>query len=78
MRGWRQLQIIPLALTVSITVNAAVGWPSWLVINTPVPPLLTQLGGVASFGLSAWFMWIIVQNTKLRAAAPALAGILQN
>ncbi len=80
MRGWRQLQIIPLVLTVSVAVNAAVGWPSWLVINTPVPPLVIQLGGLASFGLSAWFMWIVVQNTILRATAKAgpRAGMLQS
>ena len=80
MRGCRQLQIIPLVLTVSIAANAAVGWPSWLVINTPEPALLIQLGGIASFGLSGWFMSIIVQNTMLRAARPARAPawILQN
>jgi len=67
-------------LTVSIAVNAGVGWPSWLVINTPVPPLFTELGGLASFGLSAWFMGIIVRNAILRAAEPvrAPAGVLQN
>jgi hypothetical protein len=79
-QGWRQLQIIPAVLTVSIAVNAGVGWPSWLVINTPVPPLFTELGGLASFGLSAWFMGIIVRNAILRAAEPvrAPAGVLQN
>ncbi len=48
-RGRRVLAIIPLALTTSAVVNAAVGWPSWLVINTKVGWPLTQLGGLVTF-----------------------------
>jgi hypothetical protein len=48
-RGWRTLAVIPLALTTSAAVNAAVGWPSWLVINTDLGGLLTQVGGLATF-----------------------------
>ena len=48
-RGWRTLLVIPLALTTSAAVNAAVGWPSWLVINTDVGWVLTQAGGLATF-----------------------------
>ncbi len=48
-RGWRTLAVIPLALTTSAAVNAAVGWPSWLVINTDVGWVLTQVGGLATF-----------------------------
>lgn len=46
--GWRILAVIPLALTTSAAVNAAVGWPSWLVVNTNVGWILTQLGGLAT------------------------------
>jgi hypothetical protein len=48
-RGWRTLAVIPLALTTSAAVNAAVGWPSWLVVNTDVGWVLTQVGGLATF-----------------------------
>lgn len=48
-RGWRTLAVIPLALTTSAAVNAAVGWPSWLVVNTDVGWALTQVGGLATF-----------------------------
>lgn len=47
--GVRALSIIPLGLAVSSAVNAAVGWPSWTVINTDLGWLPTQLGGVLSF-----------------------------
>lgn len=48
-RGRRTLVVIPLALTTSAAVNAAVGWPSWLVVNTDVGWALTQVGGLATF-----------------------------
>jgi hypothetical protein len=48
-RGWRTLAVIPLALTTSAAVNSAVGWPSWLVINTDVGWVLTQVGGLTTF-----------------------------
>ena len=48
-RGWRDFAVIPLALTTSAAVNAAVGWPSWLVINTDVGWVLTQVGGLTTF-----------------------------
>jgi hypothetical protein len=51
-RGWRTLAVIPLALTTSAAVNAAVGWPSWLVINTDVGWVLTQAGGLATFAVA--------------------------
>jgi hypothetical protein len=48
-RGWRTLAVIPLALSTSAAVNAVVGWPSWLVINTDVGWALTQVGGLVTF-----------------------------
>jgi hypothetical protein len=48
-RGWRTVAVIPLALTTSAAVNAAAGWPSWLVINTDLGWLPTQVGGLATF-----------------------------
>jgi hypothetical protein len=75
--GWRQLQIVPLTLSVSIGMNAVIGWPSWLVINTPVGPLLTQIGGLASFALSAWCMSIVAESAHRQAArSPAMAGLV--
>lgn len=34
LQGWKHLAIVPLALTTSVVVNAAAGWPSWTVINS--------------------------------------------
>jgi len=69
--SWRQLAIIPLSLTITMAVNAAVGWPSWLVINTPVSGLITQIGGLTSIALSIWLTAFIVKEF---AAAPAAAA----
>lgn len=51
-RGWRALTIVPLALSTSAAVNAVIGWPSWLVINTELPWALTQAGGIATFAFA--------------------------
>lgn len=51
-RGWRSLAIVPVALTTSAAVNASIGWPSWLVINTEYSWVVTQLGGIATFALA--------------------------
>lgn len=51
-RGWRAALIVPLGLTSSAAVNASIGWPSWFVINTPMPWAVTQLGGVTTFLLA--------------------------
>jgi hypothetical protein len=59
--GWRQLLVIPVALTVSAAGNTIAGWPSWFVINTDVGFLWTQVGGLATFALSAWFMWMVIE-----------------
>lgn len=67
MTGWRQLQVIPVVLTVSTAVNCMVGWPSWMAINTPVNPALTQFAGVGSFCLSLWFMSLVVKAVATRA-----------
>ncbi|WP_428313012.1 hypothetical protein [Hydrocarboniphaga sp.] len=72
--GWRQLQIIPILLTVSAAVNAMAGWPSWFVINTDVGPAWTQFGGLATFGLSTWFMAMVVSTV----AAPSASTIRAN
>lgn len=60
-QGWRQLQIIPIALSASAACNTVAGWPSWLVINTDVGFVWTQIGGLASCALATWCMWMVVQ-----------------
>lgn len=68
-KGWRQLQIIPITLTVSAAVNTMAGWPSWLVINTDLGPVLTQVGGLATFALASWFMWMVINLVAAPVAA---------
>lgn len=56
LRGPRYLLIIPAGLSCSAAGNAVAGWPSWLVINSDLGPLPTQLGGVATFAAAAWIV----------------------
>jgi len=76
MTGWRQLQVIPVVLTVSTAVNCMVGWPSWMAINTPVSPVVTQLAGIGSFALSLWFMSLVVKAVATQSVphAARMAG----
>jgi len=69
-RGWRTLLVIPLALTTSAAVNAAVGWPSWLVINTDVGWVLTQVGGLATFAAAC----AVVNLVAAAVAGPHAVG----
>lgn len=61
LRGWRIVLVVPMTLSVSAAVNAAVGWPAWIVINTELPWAIKQLGGLATFALAGWFMLGIVK-----------------
>ncbi len=69
-RGWRTLAVIPLALTTSAAVNAAVGWPSWLVINTDVGWMPTQVGGVVTFAAAG----ALVRLLTVVVARPRAVG----
>jgi hypothetical protein len=71
MSGWRQLQVIPVVLTVSTAVNCMVGWPSWMAINTPVSPVVTQIAGIGSFCLSLWFMSLVVKAVATQSVPHA-------
>jgi len=52
LKGWRQL-LIPLLIPVCDAVAyAAISLPSWIVVNTPVPAWLNQLGGLATCALA--------------------------
>ncbi len=66
-KGWRQVVIIPVTLTVSAAGNTIAGWPSWFVINTDVGWAWTQVGGLATFALSAWFMSMVVESVAQTA-----------
>ena len=59
LRGVRTLLIVPIALTCSAAVNAAAGWPSWLVLNSEMGWVPRQLGGLASWALAAWFVHLL-------------------
>lgn len=76
-QGWRQLQIIPIALSASAACNTVAGWPAWFVINTDVGFVGTQLGGLASCALAIWCMWMVVQVVAKDSVATARAGNLR-
>jgi hypothetical protein len=71
MTGWRQMQVIPVVLTVSTAVNCMVGWPSWMAINTPVSAVVTQAAGIGSFCLSLWLMSLVVKAVATKAVPRA-------
>ncbi len=69
-RGWRSLAIVPVALTTSAAVNASIGWPSWLVINTDYSWIVTQLGGVATFALAFTIIQVLCHFVAQDARVP--------
>jgi hypothetical protein len=71
LRGARQLLIVPIAWTCSAACNAAAGWPSWLVINSHVGPLLRALGGIATYAAAGWILTILTQITPAPPAGAA-------
>jgi hypothetical protein len=58
--GFRQWLIVPITITASAAINAAVGWPSWVMINSDLGYLPRQLGGLASFALGVWLMSAVI------------------
>ncbi len=77
LRGWRQL-LIPLLIPICDAVAySAISLPSWMVVNTPVPGWLNQLGGLATCGLALLVLYglsKVVPNDSPLARALALAG----
>lgn len=71
--GWRTLLMIPAALSVSAALNAAAGWPAWLVINSRMPWLPRQLGGLLTWVLAAWFVSLLIKLLPA-AEAPAVSS----
>lgn len=69
-RGWRTLTIVPLALSTSAATNAVIGWPSWLVINTELPWLLTQAGGLATFAFAFALIQVLCHFVARDARVP--------
>ena len=70
-RGWRTLAIIPAGLTASAATNAAIGWPSWLVVNSEFGFLATQAGGVATFGFAFAIVAVIANGVARDVPAAA-------
>jgi hypothetical protein len=59
--GRRALLIIPMAVSTSAALNALAGWPSWLVINSRMPWLPRQVGGLLTDVLAAWAVSLVVK-----------------
>jgi hypothetical protein len=57
LTGWRLFLIVPLIPMGDGLVNGATAWPAWLALNSNWPMPLTQVAGVAVFGLAALFYW---------------------
>lgn len=57
LKGWRQL-FIPILIPICDAVAySAISLPSWWVVNTPVSPWVTQLGGLATCGLALMVLY---------------------
>lgn len=76
LKGWKHLAIIPLALFTSPAINAAVGWPSWTVINTDLGWVLTQAGGLLTFVLGAAVMAVVIHFVAVENSQPGRVGAL--
>lgn len=72
LAGWGLVLLLPALLCASAAANAAVGWPSWFVINSNVGPLLTDLAGLATFVLA----FALVHLLAIAVGRPAQAGVL--
>jgi hypothetical protein len=78
LTGVRMLLAIPLVPLGAGTAEGAASGPAWLVLNTAdVPWVLTQIAGLAVFGLAASLVWAIAgavdQAAPTRAATGAAA-----
>ena len=51
-RGWKHLAIPGVAFVVCPGINAAVAWPSWLVINSDLGWTATQAGGLLTYAIA--------------------------
>lgn len=60
LRGWRQVYIVPLALSVSAAVNIVVGWPSWTAINSGPSDLARQSLGLLTFAIAIAAMKLLI------------------
>jgi hypothetical protein len=73
LQGAKELLVIPIALTASAAGNAMAGWPSWFVINTPMPWVLTQAGGLLTWAFALSLMAVVARLSGLPAAEPSPA-----
>lgn len=60
LRGWRQVYIVPLALSISAAVNIVVGWPSWTAINSDPSDLARQALGLLTFAFAIAGMKLLI------------------
>jgi hypothetical protein len=67
--GLRAVLIVPVAVSGSAAVNAVAGWPSWLVINSKMPWLPRQLGGLLTFVIAAWIVSLVIKLVPRPQAA---------
>jgi hypothetical protein len=79
LQGIRRLAIIPIGLTCSAALNAAAGWPSWLVINSRVGTIVIAIGGIATFAIASWIVAIVARYATgpepAHATVPAAARL---
>jgi hypothetical protein len=52
LRGWRWALVPILVPVCDAVAYAAISMPSWIVVNTPVPTWVNQLGGLATIALA--------------------------
>ena len=65
MRPWLvgplALVVIPFLPAVDAGVNAAFAWPTWTVLNSDVPVVVTQLAGLATCGMAVGALVLLVR-----------------
>ncbi|MGI8662545.1 MAG: hypothetical protein ACR2LQ_04945 [Acidimicrobiales bacterium] len=68
-RGWLVVALLPM---LDAGINAAAGWPTWIVLNSEVPSFVTQAGGIATCALAVLGLLLLTASTD----APDTEGAL--
>lgn len=69
LQGWRQVAIVPLALSVSAATNIVVGWPSWTAINSNPSHVVRQALGLLTYAIAIAGMRILIGAVAAREGA---------
>ena len=71
LTGPRVLLAIPLMPMITATPQIAIGWPTWLALNSGGGPMVTHAAALVSLGLSITVVYLIGSKVCVTAGAAA-------